>query len=102
MARGATTTLVTIGDNSQQTPNLATIYVRLMPPDARKASQDELQDRVRKRDRARSSPRTTASASRRSPAFGGGTFSTATVQYILTGPDLEQARPTTRTRSSRS
>ena len=36
------TTLVTIGDNSQQTPNLASIFVRLLPPDKRKVSQDQL------------------------------------------------------------
>ena len=43
------TTLVTIGDNSQQTPNLASIFVRLLPPDKRKASQDQLQARVREK-----------------------------------------------------
>ena len=42
------TTLLTIGDNQQKTPNLAQIYVRLVPPDKRKASQDELQDKVRR------------------------------------------------------
>ena len=31
------TSLVTIGDNSQKTPNLASIFVRLLPPDKRKA-----------------------------------------------------------------
>jgi hydrophobe/amphiphile efflux-1 (HAE1) family protein len=81
------TTLVTIGDNSQQTPNLASIFVRLLPPDARKASQDELQNRVRSQivPKQPKDYRISASAV---AAFGGGTFSTATVQYILTGPDL--------------
>ena len=57
-------TLVTIGDNEQQTPNLAAIYVRLLPPDKRTATQDQMQDKVG----ARSSPscrRSSGSASRR-------------------------------------
>jgi len=81
------TTLVTIGDNSQQTPNLASIFVRLLPPDQRKASQDELQNRVRSQIVPKQPKEFRISASAVA-AFGGGTFSTATVQYILTGPDL--------------
>jgi HAE1 family hydrophobic/amphiphilic exporter-1 len=81
------TTLVTIGDNNQQTPNLASIFVRLLPPDARKASQDELQNRVRS-DIVPKQPKDYRISASAVAAFGGGTFSTATVQYILTGPDL--------------
>src|SRR4051812_6573629 len=81
------TTLVTIGDNSQRTPNLASIFVRLLPPDARKASQDQLQARVRETIVPKQPKEFRISASAVA-AFGGGTFSTATVQYILTGPDL--------------
>jgi multidrug efflux pump subunit AcrB len=82
-----TTTLVTIGDNSQQTPNLASIFVRLLPPDGRKASQDELQNRVRK-DIIPRQPKDYRISASAVAAFGAGTFSTATVQYILTAPDL--------------
>ena len=83
------TTLLTIGDNSQQTPNLASVFVRLKPPDQRKVSQDELQNKVRKEiiPKLPKEYRVTASAV---AAFGAGTFSTATVQYILTGPDLQR------------
>jgi HAE1 family hydrophobic/amphiphilic exporter-1 len=83
------TTLLTIGDNSQQTPNLASVFVRLKPPDQRRASQDELQNRVRTQivPHQPKDYRISASAV---AAFGGGTFSTATVQYILTGPDLNR------------
>ena len=70
-------------------------------PTSASVSQDELQD---KRAQARSLPKlpqgATASPCRRSPAFGGGAFSTATVQYILTGPDLEQLEQYARRRSS--
>jgi hydrophobic/amphiphilic exporter-1 (mainly G- bacteria), HAE1 family len=83
------TTLLTIGDNSQQTPNLASIFVRLLPPDQRKVSQDQLQDRVRK-DIVPNQPKEFRISASAVAAFGGGTFSTATVQYILTGPDLSQ------------
>jgi HAE1 family hydrophobic/amphiphilic exporter-1 len=81
------TTLLTIGDNSQQTPNLASVFVRLKPPDQRKASQDDLQERFRK-EIAPKQPKEYRLSASAVAAFGGGTFSTATVQYILTGPDL--------------
>ena len=89
-----------IGDNQQKTPNLASIFVRLVPPDARNASQDELQNRVRKEivSKLPKDYRTSVSVV---AAFGAGSFSTATVQYVLTGPDLRSS-PTTPTRSSPS
>ena len=83
------TTLLTIGDNSQQTANLASIFVRLLPPDHRTVSQDQLQNRVRK-DIVPKQPKEFRISASAVAAFGGGTFSTATVQYILTGPDLAQ------------
>ncbi|MBM4363811.1 MAG: efflux RND transporter permease subunit, partial [Deltaproteobacteria bacterium] len=42
-----TATLVTIGDDDQRTPNLARIYVKLLPPDSRTVTQDQLKERVR-------------------------------------------------------
>jgi len=81
-----TTTVASIGDNQQKTPNLASIFVRLVPPDARKASQDELQNRVRNEIVAKlpKDYRTSVSVV---AAFGAGSFSTATVQYVLNGPN---------------
>jgi hydrophobe/amphiphile efflux-1 (HAE1) family protein len=81
------TTLVTIGDNTQRTPNLASIFVRLVPPDKRKLTQDQLQDKVR-REILPQQPKSYRMSVSVVAAFGGGAFSTATVQYILTGPDL--------------
>jgi HAE1 family hydrophobic/amphiphilic exporter-1 len=83
------TTQLTIGDNQQQTPNLAQIYVRLVPPDRRTANQDQLQDRFRREISPRLPKDYRVSASQVA-AFGAGTFSTATVQYILSGPDLDR------------
>jgi len=82
-------TMVTIGDNNTRTPNLASIFVRLHPPDLRTLTQDQLQDKVRREiiPRLPKEYRTSVSAV---AAFGGGAFSTATVQYTLTGPDLVQ------------
>ncbi|MDZ4694854.1 MAG: efflux RND transporter permease subunit [Deltaproteobacteria bacterium] len=82
-------TMVTIGDNSTKTRNLASIFVRLVPPDRRALTQDELQARTRKEIIPRLPPeyRTSVLAV---AAFGGGAFSTATVQYTLTGPDLDR------------
>jgi hydrophobe/amphiphile efflux-1 (HAE1) family protein len=82
-------TNVTIGDNATKTPNLASIFVRLVPPDRRTMSQDQLQDKARKEivSKLPSSYRVSVLAV---AAFGGGAFSTATVQYTLTGPDLKK------------
>ena len=83
------TTQLTIGDNQQQTPNLAQIYVRLVPPDRRQVTQDQLQDRFR-RELAPKLPKDYRVSASQVAAFGAGTFSTATVQYILSGPDLDR------------
>jgi HAE1 family hydrophobic/amphiphilic exporter-1 len=83
------TTQLTIGDNQQKTPNLAQIYVRLVPPDRRTVTQDQLQDRFR-RELAPKLPKEYRVSASQVAAFGAGTFSTATVQYILSGPDLDR------------
>ena len=92
--------MLSIGDNQQKTPNLASIFVRLVPPDKRKASQDELQDKVRREivpKQPKELPHQRLGRWRRSAR---GTFSTATVQYILSGPDLDQLDQVHRRRSS--
>ncbi|HEY2900386.1 MAG TPA: efflux RND transporter permease subunit, partial [Polyangia bacterium] len=82
-------TMLTIGDNNTKTANLASIFVRLVPPDKRKATQDQLQDKVRN-DIIKKLPSTYRTSVSQVAAFGGGAFSTATVQYTLTGPDLDR------------
>ncbi len=84
-----TATLVTIGDNNTKTRNLASIFVRLQPPDRRKLSQAQLQDRARN-EILPGLPKEYRTSVLDVAAFGGGAFSTATVQYTLTGPDLAQ------------
>ena len=65
------TTLLTIGDNQQRTPNLASIFVRLQPPDKRVASQDQLQDKFR-REIVPKQPKTYRISASAVAAFGGG------------------------------
>ena len=63
--------------------------MRLVPPSQRKLTQDQLQDKARKEivSKLPSSYRVSVLAV---AAFGGGAFSTATVQYTLAGPDLKK------------
>ncbi|HVZ75398.1 MAG TPA: efflux RND transporter permease subunit [Polyangia bacterium] len=84
-----TATNVTIGDNATKTPNLASVFVRLVPPDQRKLTQDQLQDKARK-EIVTKLPKDWRVSVLAVAAFGGGAFSTATVQYVLTGPSLEK------------
>jgi hydrophobic/amphiphilic exporter-1 (mainly G- bacteria), HAE1 family len=82
-------TVLTIGDTAEKTRNLAKIFVRLVPPDRRTLSQDQLQDKVR-REIVPSQPKDYRMQVLAVPAFSGGGFSSATVQYIMTGPDLKR------------
>lgn len=84
-----TATNVTIGDNNTKTRNLASIFVRLVPPDSRSQTQAQLQDKVRN-DILPGLPKEYRVSVLDVAAFGGGAFSTATVQYTLAGPDLDR------------
>ncbi len=81
-------TLVTIGDDEQRTPNLARIYVKLLPPDQRQISQDQLKARVREKILP-SLPKDLRTTVADVNEFGGGQ-STARIQYILAGTDLNK------------
>ena len=85
--KGVTNTVVTIGDDPQQTLNLATIYVKLGPADERE-NQYEIMDRVRKEvlpQYQRLNLRTQVAPVNE---FGGGTD--AEVMFWIGGPDLVQ------------
>jgi hydrophobe/amphiphile efflux-1 (HAE1) family protein len=81
-------TLVSIGDNPQRTPNLANIYVKLANPELRTATQAQVMERVRREILAKQDPalRTNASLV---PMFSG-MGSETLITYDLTGPDLAQ------------
>ena len=80
-------TVVTIGDNFQKTPNVASVFVRLVPPDQRTLTQDQLQQKARV-EILPTQPKEYRISVSQVPAFGAGTFNSATVQYTLMGPDL--------------
>ena len=83
-----TMTLVTIGDNDQKTPNLASIYVKLTDPEKRKQTQDELMAAVRQGVIAHQ-PKSLAIDVSEVPLFSGG-MKDAPVSYQITGPDLAE------------
>jgi HAE1 family hydrophobic/amphiphilic exporter-1 len=85
--KGVTNTVVTIGDDPQQTLNLATVYVKLGPAEERE-NQYAIMDRVRKDvlpQYQRLNLRTSVAPVNE---FGGGTD--AEVMFWIGGPDLEQ------------
>ncbi len=81
---GVSHTLMSIGDSADATPNLASIYVKLVDPQERAASQAQLMERARKEVLARQPQELKVSAGPVSdfgPAAGA-------IQYTLSGPDL--------------
>ena len=85
---GVEYTLLTIGDNDQRIPNKADIYVRLIDPALRQETQLDLMDRVR-REVITKFPAELRMTVLQVPPFSTGE-SSATVQYIISGPDLER------------
>ena len=81
------TTIVTIGDDNQRTANVASIFVRLVHPDRRHLSQDDLMDRVRKVVVPTESSDLKI-AVELVPFFQGGGRQ-STFMYVLSGPELE-------------
>ncbi len=79
-------TLMTIGNDAQQTQNRANIYVHLTDPTTRQASQMELMERVRKEIVAHQ-PKNLRIDVSVSQAINSGQ-SSAQVQYTIAGPDL--------------
>lgn len=82
-----TATLLTIGDDTGRTPNLARIYVKLLDPGSRVKSQDQVKDEVRRQVLSKL-PAELRTLVADVNEFGGGQ-STARIQYVLSGPDLK-------------
>jgi hydrophobe/amphiphile efflux-1 (HAE1) family protein len=82
-----TATLLTVGDDPGQTPNQARIYVKLVDPDQRKLSQNQLKDVVREKILPSLPPELRVTVADVNE-FGGGQ-PTARIQYLLAGPDLK-------------
>jgi hydrophobic/amphiphilic exporter-1 (mainly G- bacteria), HAE1 family len=81
-------TLMTIGNDTQQTPNRASIYVRLVDPKLRAQTQHQIMERVRK-EVLPNYPKNLRMEVGVSQAVNTGQ-SSAMVQYSITGPDVDQ------------
>lgn len=81
-------TLTSVGSDAQQTPNLADVYVKLVDPTKRAESQDEMKAIIRDRIIAKL-PKDLRVSVQDVDEFGGGQ-STAHIQYILSGTDLNK------------
>ncbi|HVK77250.1 MAG TPA: efflux RND transporter permease subunit [Kofleriaceae bacterium] len=84
-----THTLVTVADNDQKIQNVANIYVRLSDPNLRTRTQNEIMDEVR-RTVLVDMPEGTRVAAQLVNDFSLGAQQNATIQYLLTGPDLDR------------
>lgn len=82
-------TLTTIGSDDARTQNVARVYVRLTEPGARRESQEQIMNQVRTGVVAHQ-PKDLRINVVDVGLFGGGGFSTAKVQYTVTGPDLKK------------
>lgn len=85
---GVDYTLMTIGDNDQRTPNVASIYTHLVPPSDRKLSQSDIMDQIR-RDLLPTLPPELRVSVQEVPPFNTGQ-SAAKIQYVVAGPNLER------------
>ena len=82
-------TLTTIGDNEQKSPNLARIYVRLVDPNERRQSQDDMVARVRQEVVSKLPADIRSDVSNISSVSGTGS-SSKEIQYFISGPSLER------------
>jgi HAE1 family hydrophobic/amphiphilic exporter-1 len=88
-------TLLTIGDDNARTQNIGRVYVKLLPPESRKESQNELMNRVRTNITSKYKGSGLRISTQEVAAFGGGGFSTAKIQYTVRGPDLKKLEKVT-------
>jgi multidrug efflux pump subunit AcrB len=82
-----TATMVTVGADGARTSNLANIYVKLVDPDQRTITQNELKGVVRERIIS-NLPKDLRVTVADVNEFGGGQAS-ARIQYLMAGPDLK-------------
>jgi hydrophobe/amphiphile efflux-1 (HAE1) family protein len=90
---GVTDTLTTIGGGQQELVNVASVYVRLVPIEERKISQQDLMVRARTEILGKylqQYPGQLRTSIQQVSAISGGGFRNADIQYIIGGPDLGQ------------
>ncbi len=82
-------TLVTIAGDPAQTRNLAVVYVRLTPIEARQRDQFAIMDEIRKGILPSAAPGIRTSV-QQVAVIGGGGSQAADVQFVINGPDLRK------------
>ncbi|AKT42347.1 efflux RND transporter permease subunit [Chondromyces crocatus] len=85
---GVAYALTTIGDDQQLTQNLATLYVKLVPANQRKMSQEQLIDASRREVLPKFASENLRTSVSPIPAFGGG--AQAQIAYMVQGPDMQR------------
>jgi HAE1 family hydrophobic/amphiphilic exporter-1 len=85
---GVTDTLITIGGGQQQQVNSASIYVKMLPIEERKESQEA--EMVKARALLKNYPPELRTSVQQVAAISGGGFRNADIQYVIGGPDLEK------------
>ncbi len=81
-------TLVTVADDSAQTPNLATIYTKLVPPEKRRRDVFDVMDQVRRTLLPAFATDNLRTGVRPVTTMGRGGQQSADVQFVINGPDL--------------
>ncbi|EYF02422.1 efflux RND transporter permease subunit [Chondromyces apiculatus] len=85
---GVAYSLTTIGDDPQLTQNLATLYVKLLPPTQRNRTQEQIIDASRREVLPKFASENLRTSVGPIPAFGGG--AQAQVAYMVQGPDMQR------------
>ncbi|WP_434379869.1 efflux RND transporter permease subunit [Melittangium boletus] len=83
-----TATITTIGDNTDKAPNVAALFVKIVDPEKRKDTQDDIMARVRENITSKL-PKEYRVSVTNAPLFGGG-GTQAAVQYVVRGPDFDE------------
>ena len=87
-------TLVTVGDDNSRTQNVGRVYVRLVDPGKRKETQNVLMNKARNEIAAKQD-KSLRIVVQEVAVFGGGSFSTAKIQFTVRGPDLKKLEAAT-------
>jgi len=88
-----TDTLTTIGGGQQEQVNVASIYVKLVPIEERKISQQALMVQARSEvlgKYLKLYPGQLRTSVQQVAAISGGGFRNADIQYVIGGPDLDK------------
>ncbi len=87
---GVDFTVVTVASDEQRTDNLGAVYVKLKDVEQRKAAQSAIMSGVRQELKREFGDKGLQLAVQQVSAISGGGMSNANIQYVLSGPELEE------------